>query len=146
MLTNYLKIAVRNLLRSKSFSAINILGLSVGLTCCMLLLLYIRSELSFDKHHQHANDVYLVSSDAMFSAGRYEEVPRLSSPYAAALKSEFPEVEQVTRLWANFIEGKTLFQVRESGKPVQAFYETNGYQIDSTFFDVFTYQITEGDQ
>ncbi|MBC3788578.1 ABC transporter permease [Spirosoma utsteinense] len=145
MFTNYFKIAVRNLLRSKSFSAINILGLSVGLTCCMLLLLYIRSELSFDKHHQHASNLYLVSSDALFSAGSYEEVPRLSSPYAAALKSEFPEVDQVTRVWANFIESKTLFQVRESGKPVQAFYETKGYQIDPTFFDVFSYQFSEGD-
>ncbi len=144
MLRNYLKIAVRNLLRSKSFSAINILGLSVGMTCCMLLVLYIRSELSFDKHHQHANDLYLVSSDAMFSAGSYEEVPRLSAPYAAALKAEFPEVAQVTRIWANFLESKTLFQVRESGKPVQSFYETKGYQIDSSFFDVFTYQFTEG--
>ncbi|HEX9958288.1 MAG TPA: ABC transporter permease, partial [Fibrella sp.] len=98
MLRNYLKIAVRNLLRSKSFSAINILGLSVGMTCCMLLLLYIRSELSFDKHHQHAADSYLVSSEAMFSAGDYQEIPRLSPPYAAALKAEFPEVEQVARL------------------------------------------------
>lgn len=145
MLRNYLKIAVRNLLRSKSFSAINILGLSVGMTCCMLLLLYIRSELSFDKHHQHANNIYLVSSDAMFSAGDYQETPRLSSPYAAALKAEFPEVEQVVRLWGNFLEGKALFQVRESGKPVQAFYETKGYQIDPSFFDLFTYQFTEGD-
>lgn len=146
MFTNYLKIAVRNLLRSKSFSAINILGLSVGLTCCMLLLLYIRSELSFDKHQQYADDLYLVSSDASVSAGSYEVIPRLSSPYAAALKAEFPEVEQVTRLWGNFLESKTLFQVREPGKPVQAFYETQGYQVDSTFFNVFTYQFTEGDQ
>ncbi len=144
MLRNYLKIAVRNLRRSKSFSAINILGLSVGMTCCMLLVLYIRSELSFDKHHQHANDLYLVSSDALFSAGSYEEIPRLPSPYAAALKAEFPEVAQVTRVWANFLESKTLFQVRESGKPVQAFYETKGYAVDSSFFDVFTYQFTEG--
>ncbi|WP_428657554.1 ABC transporter permease [Runella sp.] len=144
MIRNYLTVAWRNLVRSKSYSSINILGLSVGMTCCMLLLLYIRSELSYDKHHQHANELYLVKSTVIYSTGTQEDNPRQSSPYAAALKAEFPEIEQTTRLKQNFGENKILLQVREAGKSVQSFYETNGYQVDSTFFDLFTYHFTEG--
>ncbi|GAA4447054.1 ABC transporter permease [Nibrella saemangeumensis] len=144
MLRNYLKIAVRNLLRSKSFTAINILGLSVGMTCCMLLLLYIRSELSYDKHHEHADNLYMLGSRATLGQGTGEEYATGSAPYAFTLKSEYPEIEEVTRLWVNLIDEKALLQVREQGKPVVSFYETKGYQVDSTFFDLFSYQFTEG--
>ncbi|CCH51916.1 Macrolide export ATP-binding/permease protein macB [Fibrisoma limi BUZ 3] len=148
MLRNYVKIAVRNLLRSKSFSAINILGLSVGMTCCMLLLLYIRSELSFDKHHEHADNLYLMGQQMTIGGkalnGIGEKTSSASAPFAFALKSDYPEIEQVGRLWVNIIDDKALLQVRESGKVLQSFYETKGYQIDSTFFDLFTYQFTEG--
>ncbi|GAB3704443.1 ABC transporter permease [Spirosoma flavus] len=148
MLLNYLKIAVRNLLRSKSFSAINIFGLSVGMTCCMLLLLYIRSELSFDKHHQYADRLYLLGQETIIGRGNKgagsEKNATASAPYAFSLKSEFPEIEQVSRLWMNLIDDKALLQVREGGKAVKSFYETKGYQVDSTFFDLLSYQFTEG--
>ncbi|GAB3990907.1 ABC transporter permease [Spirosoma daeguense] len=148
MLTNYLKIAVRNLLRSKSFSAINIFGLSVGMTCCMLLLLYIRSELSFDKHHQYADRLYLMAQETIIGKGNKgagsDKNETVSAPYAFALKAEFPEIEQVARLWMNLIDDKALLQVREGGKAVKSFYETRGYQVDSTFFDLFSYQFLEG--
>lgn len=145
MIKNYLKIAWRNVLKSKLFSAINVFGLSVGMTCCMLLLLYILSEVSFDSHHQFDKDIYLVRSVRIQSSGEKMDNPRAPSPYARAIKSEFPEVKQVTRLWQNFLENKTLLRVEESGKPVKSFYETRGYHVDSTFFDVFTYQFLEGD-
>ncbi|MGV3558648.1 ABC transporter permease [Larkinella arboricola] len=144
MLRNYLKIAIRNLLRSKSFSAINILGLSVGMTCCLLLLLYVRSEMSFDKHHQYARELYLLGQESHVGQGKGEMWPSISAPYAFALKSEFPEIEQATRLWVNMIDGKALLQVREGGKALKSFYETRGYQVDSTFFDLFSYEFTEG--
>jgi putative ABC transport system permease protein len=146
MLLNYLKIAWRNLVRNKMFSVINVLGLSLGMACCMLLLLYIRSELVYDKHHQRANDLYLVNSQGISSSGDGEEWPMLSAPYAQALQAEFPEVEQVTRLlWADASDEKVLLQAQQRGKPVRAFYETKGYQADSTFFNLFTYEFTEGD-
>ncbi len=148
MLSNYLKIAVRNLLRSKSFSAINIFGLSVGMACCMLLLLYIRSEISFDKHHQHAKELYLLTQKVTFgreaNANGNDEWATVSAPYSLSLKAEFPEIEQVGRLWANLIEDKTLMQVRDGGKSVKSFYETKGYHVDSTFFDLFSYTFVEG--
>lgn len=142
MLRNYVKIAIRNLLRSKSFSAINILGLSVGMACCMLLLLYIRSELSFDRHHEHADNLYLLGSKSKIGQNAGRERPNSSAPYAAAMKSEYPEIEQVARLFVS--DEKALLQVREPGKPLLSFYETKGYQVDSTFFDLFSYQFTEG--
>ncbi|WP_128546006.1 ABC transporter permease [Larkinella soli] len=148
MLRNYLKIAVRTLLRSKSFSAINILGLSVGMTCCMLLLLYIRSELSFDKHHEHAGELYLMGQKTTIGRGSSgagnDESGHASAPFAFALKSEYPEIAQVSRLWVNLIDDKALLQVRQQGKALKSFYETKGYQVDSTFFELFSYRFTEG--
>ena len=141
---NYLKIAWRNILRGKSFSLINIFGLAVGMTCCMLLWLYIRSESSYDQHHNAAADLYLVSSEA-FVSGTSEEYPMLSAPYAAALQAEFPEVAQATRLLTHANEDKTLLQLREPGGAIQSFYETKGYHADPNFFKVFTYHFLEGD-
>lgn len=145
MFKNYLKIAWRNLLSSKLFSFINVFGLSVGMTCCMLLLLYILSETSFDKHQEHVNDLYLLRSENVQSNGEKMDNPRAPAPYAQAVKAEFPEVVQVTRLWMNFLEDKTLLKVAQAGKQEKAFYETKGVHVDSTFFDVFTYQFVEGD-
>jgi putative ABC transport system permease protein len=142
MIRNYLKIAIRNLRRSKSFSTINILGLSVGMTCCMLLLLYIRSELSFDKHHEHTDNLYLVGAKAKIGQNAGREWPSASAPYGPALKAEYAEVAQMTRLFP--LNEKVLLQVREQGKPVTSFYETKAYQVDSTFFDLFSYEFIEG--
>lgn len=138
MLTNYLKIAWRNLLRNKLFFSLNVIGLSVGLACCMLLALYMHSEISFDRHHQYADEVYLVNSEAISAAGGREKFPKLSAPYAQAIKAEYSEIAQATRLWVNIIEDKTLLTAEEQGQPSISFYETKGYQVDSTFFDVFS--------
>ncbi|MCE7058854.1 ABC transporter permease [Dyadobacter sp. CY343] len=145
MIKNYFKIAWRNLLKSKMFSGINVFGLSVGMTCCMLLLLYILSEISFDRHHEHAKDLYLLRSENVQPNGEKMDNPRAPSPYAQAVKAEFPEVVQVTRLWQNFLEDKTLLKVQGEGNNARAFYETKGIHVDSTFFDVFTYDFIEGD-
>lgn len=143
MIRNYLKIALRTLRKSKLFSSINVLGLSVGMGCCMLLLLYITSELSFDKHHEFAKDIYLLRSENT-SNGERTDNPRAPSPYAQAMKAEYPDVVQVTRVWQNFLENEALLRVEESGKTLKAFNEKTGYQVDSTFFSVFTYQFVEG--
>ena len=142
MLRNYVKIALRNLSRSKSFSAINTLGLSVGMCCCMLLLLYIRSELSFDKYHEHADNLYLLGSKSVVGQNTGQEGARVSAPYGPALKAEYPEIVQMARLFES--DEKSLLQVREPGKPLLSFYETKGYQVDSTFFDLFSYEFVEG--
>ncbi|WP_217601976.1 ABC transporter permease [Chitinophaga sp. GbtcB8] len=144
MLQNYLRIAIRNLQRNKLFSAINIFGLAIGMTCCMLLMLYIRSELMFDEHQQHAADLYFLKSESAVSTGEVRSFTTISALYGPTLKNEFPEIAQMARLWANVIDSKTLLQVREAGKSVKSFYETRGYNVDSTFFDLFTYKFLEG--
>ncbi|HEY0274371.1 MAG TPA: ABC transporter permease, partial [Chitinophaga sp.] len=144
MFTNYLKIALRNLLRNKLFSVINVFGLAMGMACCMLLLLYIRSEMQYDRHQQYAKDLYFLKSRQLVNNAGNNENATISGAYAGALKASFPEVEEVTRVFANVIEGKTLFQTRVPGQPVQSFYETRGYQVDTTFFKLFTYRFTEG--
>ncbi|WP_247233098.1 ABC transporter permease [Telluribacter sp. SYSU D00476] len=142
MIKNYLKIAWRNIIRNKTFSAINILGLSVGLTCCMLLLLYIRNELSYDKHHEHADNLYMLSLKAVIGQSAGREFATSPAPYAPTLKSEYPEIEETSRLFAP--ENKALLQVREQGKQVLSFYESKGYQVDSNFFTMFSYEFVEG--
>ncbi|QRR01876.1 ABC transporter permease [Dyadobacter sandarakinus] len=146
MIKNYLKIALRNVAKSKLFSAINVFGLSVGMTCCMLLLLYILSEISFDRHHAFADDIYLLRSVQVRSGGDRTDNPRSPAPYADAVKAEFPEVVATTRVWQNFLQNKTLLTVTDPAGQQRAVYETRGYHVDSTFFQVFTYQFVEGSQ
>jgi putative ABC transport system permease protein len=145
MIKSYLTIAWRNLLKGKLFTVINVFGLAVGMTCCMLLLLYILSEVSFDKHQEHAKELYLVRSENVRFSGERMDNPRAPAPYAHALKQEFPEVVQVTCAWMNFLESKTLLKIQDSGKTVKAIFETRGCHVDSTFFDMFSYHFVEGD-
>jgi putative ABC transport system permease protein len=143
MIKNYLKLAFRNLRRSKSFSFINIFGLAIGMTCCMLLIIYISAELNFDKHHPSASDIFLINTSVERN-GEKEEFARLSHPYGPAFQKEFPEVEYATRLWDNIIESKTLIKYSDPVKGIQSFYETKGHHVDSNFFQVFSYQFSEG--
>ena len=146
MYKSYLKIGWRNLIKNKTYSLINIGGLSLGMMCCVLLWLYLRNESSFDRHHQYADDIYLVNSEATTANSGPEEYPMLSAPYAEALQTEFPEVVQVTRMIATpMSESRILIQIRTEDNTPRSFYETNGYAVDTTFFDVFTYHFTEGD-
>jgi putative ABC transport system permease protein len=136
MLNNYIKIALRNLLKNKAFSAINISGLSMGIACCLLLALYIQDEFSYDQHHQRLEDIYRVDTEFGGSFG-FGKQNTISPPIAMTLKEEVPEVEAAARTVPFFAE--TLIKTGD-----QVFYEENGYYADSTFFDVLTYEFTEG--
>ena len=73
MIKNYLTVAIRNIARNKTFSAINILGLAIGMACCILILLYVQDELSYDQHHEHAHRIYRLSEEA-YIAGQCIEL------------------------------------------------------------------------
>src|SRR6476620_8207386 len=107
MLKNYLTVAWRNLMKSKIFSFINILGLAIGLTCCMLITLYINNELSYDKHHHNINRLFQLGT-VFVKDGKDERMANTPAPMAEAMKQEYPEIEQSTRLMALFAEDKTL--------------------------------------
>ena len=143
MLKNYLTIAWRNLMKSKIFSFINILGLAIGLTCCMLITLYINNELSYDKHHRNIDRLFQLGT-VFVKDGKDERLANTPAPMADAMKQEYPEIEQSTRLMALFAEDKTLLQYKEGNEAPKSFYETKGYIADPSFFKLFTYHFIEG--
>src|SRR5215831_3996982 len=97
MITQYLKLALRNLMRNKVYSFINIFGLALGVTCCLLLSLYIWDEMSYDKHHKRANDLYRIVTNIQ-SESIVDRVGSASPPIAMTIKSEVPEVEAAVRI------------------------------------------------
>ena len=149
MFTNYLKLALRSLMRNKAYSFINIFGLALGITCCLLLSLYIRDEMSYDKHHKHANDLYRIITN--FQSGSIvDRVGSASPPIAMTIKDEVPEVEAAVRI-LNPPGVKEFFTTGEKEKTRSLmrykdnlFYESDGFLADSTLFDVFTYELNEG--
>ena len=137
MLKNYFKIAWRNILKHKVFSAINILGLSAGLTCCILIFLFIQHELSYDKFNTQAKNIYRLTS-VMHSSGGESELAVTPAPWAPLMKKDFPEIKEYTRLLK---DEKVLM-----GAPgEQHFYETQMLYADSTFFNMFSVSLEQGD-
>jgi len=137
MFKNYFKIAIRNLMRYKAYSFINISGLALGITCCLLILLYVQDELSYDRYHENSDRIYRVISESSHK-GRTSRQFATPSIVGPILKREFPEVEQTVRLypaWRPVIMGHSdrLFQ------------EKRFYYADSTIFDVFSLQFILGE-
>lgn len=97
MLRNYLKIAWRNIVGNPMFSAINIIGLSIGLACCIIITLFVRYETSYDKFWPNSDRIYRVTRDFF---GNELELAAVAPPIAPLMKQDFPEVEDITRLLA----------------------------------------------
>ncbi|HTI08297.1 MAG TPA: ABC transporter permease [Puia sp.] len=139
MLKNYFKIAIRSLTRNKAFSFINIFGLAVGLATCLLIMLYIFDESSYDQHHKDGDRLFRIAS----VSGKGETWAADPAPMAWALKNDLPEVEQATRLMTFPDIEKMLLKYKNQSENKQ-FFETNGYYVDSTFFQLFTYDFIYG--
>src|SRR6185369_15368068 len=133
MLRNYLKIAWRNLMKNKIFSFINVFSLSIGLTCCMLIALYLFHELSYDSYHKNAKRVYQLGTN-FIKEGKEDRMANTPAPMAKTMQLVFPEIEKSTRLLRPFSDDKTLLQYTTAAGEVKSFYETNGYLADSSFF------------
>ncbi|MDZ7648080.1 MAG: ABC transporter permease [Cytophagales bacterium] len=97
MLLNYFKIALRNIIHNRVYSAINIFGLALGIACCLLLTLYIQDEISYDKHHEHGNDLYRIVTNFQTDVG-FNKQGAVSPPIAMTLKDEIPEIEAAVRV------------------------------------------------
>src|SRR5580704_5760443 len=92
MIKNYLALALKNLRKQKVFSLINILGLTVGITCCLLIFLFIRHEMSYDGFHKNGKNIYRVVRQAdLNNTGNLEDIAYLSGPYSIALRNDFPD-------------------------------------------------------
>ncbi|HNP18644.1 MAG TPA: ABC transporter permease [Fulvivirga sp.] len=138
MLKNILKISVRNLLKEKFYTCINLLGLAVGVGACLLIAQYIVFETSFDKHHPDANEIYRVNQTNFWSPDG-GIMGSTVLPLAEALKSEFPEVESTLRINTVYDQ---LITVEGTSKSYQ---EEDVLGADSTFFDFFGFKLAEGD-
>ncbi len=137
MIRNYFLIAWRNLWKNKLFSAINILGLSTGLACCILMFLFIQHELSYDKFNTQAKNIYRITSELQ-GVTEKSNLAVTPAPWAPLMKKDFPEISEYTRLLK---DEKVL--IGEPGQ--QHFYETQMLFADSTFFNVFSVQLEKGD-
>ena len=136
MLKNLIKIALRNIVKEKIYSAINILGLTIGITCSLFLLMYILDELSFDRYHKNADNIYRVVSDIREPDNAFVwAVAQI--PLADELRDNYPEVSNAVRF---FGLGRTLYKNGD-----KQFYETDFFLADSTVFDMFTYEFISGD-
>ncbi len=145
MLTNYFKIAWRSLKRDRSFSFINIVGLAVGLASCMLILLYVFNELSFDGYHANLKRLYQVGG-VFITDGKEDRYPCSPATTASYMKREFPEIQQTARMVTLqfFGESQTLLQYTQADGAVRSFYEPKGAVADNSFFELFTYRFLLG--
>jgi putative ABC transport system permease protein len=138
MLRNYLKIALRTLRKHVGFTAINVFGLAIGLACCLLLILYVLNELSFDRFHAHADRIYRVNTDIKFGSNdmRFAVSP---DPVGPTLLKDYPQVENFVRL-----HQRGTWLVRRVGT-TNNLREENITFADSTLFDVFSFPLVSGD-
>ncbi len=135
MLRNIFKIAIRNLLKDRFYSFLNIIGLSIGIAASFLILLYIVDELSYDTFHKDSDRIYRVGVRGKFGEEEVAKMAVSCAPLANGMLNHIPEVETVTRVCTGVI----IFNHKE-----EIFKEANLLYADSTFFDVFSLQLSKG--
>lgn len=138
MLTNYLTTALRGIWKYKAYSAINVFGLAIGIAASLLIIMYVRYELSFDRYHEHLDRIYRINLHGSMMG---QELSASTSPYpmAAALMNEFPEVESAARVRPLFAEPMVQFgELR--------YQEARTFHADPTFFEIFSFALIEGDR
>src|SRR5688572_19224143 len=136
MFKNLLTIAFRNIRKDKTSSAINILGLTIGITCSLFLVMYILHELSYDKYHKNADNIYRVVTTIKEPDNEFTwAVAQI--PLAEELQDNYPEVKNAVRFFGT---GKTLYKNGE-----KQFMEEEFFLADSTVFDMFTWEFLQGD-
>ena len=137
MFKNHIKIAWRNLVKNKKYSLINLAGLSIGMTCYILIALFIQYEISFDRHHEKADRIYRIAQRQIGNEYRGTDKFALAPlPLSKALVNDFPEVEAVANLNQDF----TLLV---NGKET---YPEQGLSTDAHFFEVFSVPLLQGNR
>ncbi|MDC6388236.1 ABC transporter permease [Maribacter sp. PR1] len=141
MFKNYIKIAWRNLLKNRQQTIINLLGLTVGTVSCLAILLYVFDQFGYDEHHKEASSIYRVETIIERDGDENFDTGAASPPIAFALKEDFPEVDEATRVVLADVFYSNLIG---AAKSKDSYYEPRVYIADSTFFKVFTYNLLEG--
>ncbi len=138
MLKNYLTIALRNLRKQGFYSFINIAGLAVGVAACLVIVLFILDELSYDKYNVKADRIYRVNNEIKFGGNHYR-MTYSSAPIAHALQQDYPEIEATVRFRSY---GSYLVKTSEASENIK---EQHVMWTDSTFFKIFSVTVLEGD-
>ncbi len=135
MIKNLLLIALRSFKKDKWYNLLNILGLTIGITFTLFLIFYIADELNYDRYHKNADRIFRIAS-YLQERDKNTNWTLTQRPLAAALKKDYPEVEESVRF---FSKERTLFKFND-----HSFYETKVYYTDSNIFRVFSYPFVEG--
>ena len=139
MLKNYIKVAFRSLLRQRAYTALNIIGLTVGIASSLIILLYIFHETSFDKQHSKADRIYRLSTEIKEPDNSFKWAV-MTWRAAFTIKNDNPEVVQATRLQSISGQGGRRFTLNQVD-----YFQDNVYAADSTVFDIFDYDFVAGD-
>ena len=137
MIRNYLKIALRNLIRQRFYSAINLLGLAVGIACAVLLYMYIQHELSYDAHFKNAKKIYRIELEGKEQGGEWERSIATQWLLAPTIRQDYPEVSQVTKTmhWSS-----KMFEHQDKQLLI------DGLRLaDQDYFKVFSHRFLQGD-
>ena len=137
MLNNYLKVAVRNILRHKIYTTINITGLSVGMACTILILLWVQYELSYDRYHENADQIYRLGLKLQTSKIK-ESIASNGVPAGPIFEKRFPEVLKACRFRKE--ESIAVVQYKE-----RKFFEEHIFYADNSVFDIFSFTMISGD-
>jgi len=136
MIKNYFKIAIRNILRHKGYSSINIVGLAIGIACCILLVVYINSELSFDRYHENADRIYRLYMHSTMG-GTEITWPSSNATAGPAMRDGYPEVVDTARIdWG----GRCVVKYKD-----KQFLETRIRYADASIFNIFSWPMLKGD-
>ena len=140
MIFSYIKTAWRNIQRYKGYSLINLLGLAIGIACCIIILIYVQDEFSYDRYPQDYNQIYRVTEHLQSSDRGEISTARTPPPWAPSLAEEFPEIEEYVRIKIPMVSW--LVSREESD---MKFHEKGFYFADETVFDFFNLPLIKGD-
>jgi len=135
MFKNYVIITLRNITKQKAYAFINIAGFAVGLATCILILLYVIHELSYDKFHTNADRIYRIGVEGNLS-GEFVQYPLSNLGTGPTMLKDFPEVESFTRIY-----GLNRMPVERNKT---SFYEERLFYADESFFEVFSFSLLQG--
>ena len=137
MVKNFIKVAFRNMLKQKSYSFLNIAGLATGMAACILILLWVTDEFSFNKFHENLDQIYLVAQTQHYGAKGDFTVSPTPAPLAPALEEEYPEIELATR-YSPYL-GESYIQYNDK------LFKERLDVADQQFLDIFTLNFLYGD-
>jgi putative ABC transport system permease protein len=136
MIMNHMKIAYRNFIRHKLFSFINVFGLAVGLSICMIISLWVLRELSYDRFHENADRIYRIERE-LLRDNLYSRWPIVGGAYKQALIDDYPEIANATRFW------RREFAIKDRKNYI---HRQELFAVDNSIFEIFDFHLKEGDE